>query len=79
VSGLNSIGEQFNRGEVFLPDRVMAGAAYSTRLTRKAERCSLRWNLSYPWMQLRLGRLVSQIMTCGHTPALLLTLVDPWA
>jgi len=27
VAGLNSIGEQFNRGEVFLPDLVMAGEA----------------------------------------------------
>lgn len=27
VLGLNSIGEQFNRGEVFLPDLVMAGEA----------------------------------------------------
>jgi len=27
VTGLNSIGEQFNRGEVFLPDLVMAGEA----------------------------------------------------
>jgi len=27
VPGLNSIGEQFNRGEVFLPDLVMAGEA----------------------------------------------------
>jgi len=27
VSGLNYIGEQFNRGEVFLPDLVMAGEA----------------------------------------------------